>query len=115
MDSDVFIVAIVFGSLVFVIKTLSDNRMRRYLVQQGQVNENLQYLYQDRLAYSVPTALKWGMVLLAIGLAVMVGEIVGGFAHLDEHVFFALMFIFGGGALIAYYFIARRMVKKEQN
>ncbi|RPH92339.1 MAG: hypothetical protein EHM72_17555 [Calditrichaeota bacterium] len=115
MDSDIFIVAIVFGSIVFVIKNLSDNRLRRYLVQQGQVNENLQYLYRDRLAYSVPTALKWGMVLLAIGLAVMVGEIVGGFARLDEPVVFALMFIFGGAALIAYYFIATRMAKKEQN
>jgi hypothetical protein len=111
---DVLVPLVVFASGVYIVKIISDNRLRRFLAQQGQINDNLKYLYVDRLEARVPSSLKWGMVLIALGLAILIGKIINSFAGTDEMLMVSLMFIFGGGALIAYYVFASRLVKKQQ-
>ena len=115
MSSDVLVVFIVFGSNHYVIKMLSDNRLRRLIVQQGEVNENVKYLFSNKFSLAVPPSLKWGMVLIAIGLAIVVAKIVDAFARVDDSLTFALMFIFGGVALIIYYRIGTRMLKESES
>ncbi len=115
MSSDFLIVFIIFGSIAYVIKVLSDNRLRRILVQQGEVNENVKYLFSDKFALSVPASLKWGMVFIAVGAAILVTKIIDIFTHADESLMFSLMFIFGGVALLVYYGIGSRMLKEEKS
>jgi hypothetical protein len=111
---DVLVPLVVFASIVYVVKIISDNRLRRFFAQQGQINDNLKYLYADRLEALVPSSLKWGMVLVALGAAILLGKIINSFAGTDEMIMVSLMFIFGGGALIAYYVFASRLVKNHQ-
>ena len=67
-------VPIVFFIIIAVIiKILSDSKTKRILIEKGMLDENVKYLYADRYDSNVPASLKWGMVLTAIGLAVIVG------------------------------------------
>lgn len=111
MGSDVFVLLIIFGSITAIVKIISDNRIRRMLIEKGDIDENIKYLFTDKNAYAVPTSLKWGMVLVALGLAFLVSQFLP--VRHDEAMLFALLFIFGGAALVAYYFIGKKMLEKQ--
>lgn len=112
MGSEIGVLFIIFGSITAIVKIISDNRIRRLLIEKGDINENVKFLYADKFAYAVPTSLKWGMVLVALGLAFLVAQFFN-FRH-DDAVLFALLFIFGGAALVAYYFIGKKMLEKQK-
>ena len=108
----VFIPITLFIVITIIVKIVSDNRTRRIAIEKGMVNENLKYLYFDRFESHIPTSLKWGIVLVAVGLAGFIGQIFS--YHISEGVTFSAMLIFGGLGLIVYYFIASKMVKKAE-
>ena len=111
---------ILFVVIGWIIKVLSDNNLKRQLIQQGKLDENAKYLYLDKYENIVPSSLKWGMVLISLGLAIFLGKIIsatdfGGFRYHDEEALtFALMFIFGGVSLIVYHVMAVRYIKKAE-
>jgi hypothetical protein len=109
--TEVLIPLVVFIWCVYVAKIIPDNRLRRFLAQQGQINDNLKYLYTDRMEAKFPSSLKWGLMLVALGLAILVSRTVNSN---DEMLMVSLMFLFGGAALIAFYVFASRLVKKQQ-
>jgi len=113
MDTDFMIPIVFFGVIAYIIKIAVENRTRRILIEKGEINENLKYLYADKFIYAVPSSLKWGMVLIALGLAFLFSEIFD-FGMDEETALFSLMFLFGGAALIIYYFIGSNMLKKEE-
>lgn len=121
MHTDSLIPIAFFVFIAYMVKIVSENRTRRFLIEKGQVNENVKFLFSDRFSYSVPSSLKWGMVLIAIGAAIIIGRILDAalpstYGEFDgEAMTFALMFIFGGVALIVYYALAIKMVKKVEN
>jgi len=41
----IFIVGIIFLSITFIIKVISDNRIRTRLIESGKIDEKLQFLY----------------------------------------------------------------------
>jgi len=103
------IIPITFFIVVAVIvKIVSDNGIKRKLIAGGLVNENVQYLYSDRLNAAVPGSLKWGMVLVAVGLALLIAPDMTEFT-------LALMLIFGGAALIAYYIIGTTLLARKKD
>lgn len=111
MGSEIGVLLIIFGSITAIVKIISDNRIRRMLIERGDINENTKYLYADKFAYAVPTSLKWGMVFVAVGLAFLMSQIFDFWN--DDLVLFAMLFIFGGAALILYYFIGNRLLEKK--
>mgnify|MGYP006925664995 FL=1 len=63
-----------------------------------------------------PSSLKWGMVLLGVGVGILLGRILAEYTMLgEEESFFSMVFLFGGLSLLVYYFIERSMEKKGQN
>jgi hypothetical protein len=95
----------------FIVKMLSDNRTRRKLIEKGLVDEKVKYLFMDKPKEYVSSSLKWGMVLIAIGLAVFVGQIAP--KELVEEVTIGAMFVFGGIALVIYYAIASKKINEQ--
>lgn len=106
----VLIVGIIFFALLALIKIVSDNRIRRKLIESGAVSENIKYLYAERMQYSVPSSLKWGLVLIGVGLAFLIGQLVPDFSG---EITIACMFIFAGVGLLLFYFIARQKQSEE--
>ena len=97
-----------FAAIVYIIKTISDNRVRKLLIEKGKVDQDLAYLYQAEVRNRVPSSLKWGLVSIAIGVALLLSS------GWSEELKFATMFIFAGCALVLYYFIASAMLPKQK-
>jgi len=103
----VLIVFVIFSSVAFVIKVISDNRIRRRIIESGQVDEKVKYLYfkSGKRALEPLSSVKWGMVLVAIGLALLLGQM---FPYdITEMMTIGFMFLFAGFAFLIYYFIQK--------
>lgn len=102
----IVVVPVIFFSFAYVVRIISDNGVRRRLVEKGIVDENVQHLFAAQYSEYLPNSLKWGMVLIAIGVAVLVGQLVP--SSVKDEATIAAMFGLSGVALVAFYFIARR-------
>ena len=106
------IVAIVLFALVTFTKILADQRTRNKLIEKDQLNENVQFLYKNAVDYQVPSSLKWGFVLIGVGAAFIIGQIVP--ARISEEITIGSIFLLAGIGLVVYYAVARQIVKKQQ-
>jgi hypothetical protein len=100
---------IVFAAIV---KFIVDNSTRKKLIEKGLVDESVKYLFPDKPKPQPLSSLKWGMVCIAIGLAVFVGQMAP--PDLVEEVTVGAMFVLAGLALVLYYPIANKMLKKSK-
>ena len=109
----VLIVFIIFSAAAFVIKVVSDNRIRRRLIESGSLDEKAKYLYlrAERKAGDPLSSIKWGMVLVGIGLALLIGNLVP--YEVNEGMTFGLMFLFAGIAFLIYYFMQKGKSEEE--
>lgn len=111
----VLIVFIIFSSAAFVVKVISDNRIRRRLIESGKLDEQAKYLYMrhERRVFDPLSSVKWGMVLIGIGIALTIGQL---FPYdVTEGMVFGLMFLFAGLAFLIYYFIQKRQGTEDQS
>jgi len=112
---------VLFIIMGWIVKVLSDNHIRKLLIEKNIDSESVKLLYSDKLEKYVPSAMKWGMVLVAVGLAIFLGKLMvlipglTPYRHDEETFIFALMFIMGGLALIIYYTMATRAMKKADD
>jgi len=103
----------IFFAIAFIVKILSDNKIRRLAIEKGMVNEDMKYLYFDRFEGKVPASLKWGFVFIGIGLALFIGKLVP--YDMTEQITIGGMFFFAGVGLVSYYFVASRIYKKAKD
>lgn len=107
----IIIVPAIFFSVVAMIKIISDNMVRRKLIEKGLVNADVKYLFATS-ANGAPGSLKWGLVLIAVGGAILIGQLAP--YSISEEVTISAMLIMAGLALIVYYFIASRLARKSE-
>lgn len=110
---EIIIVPVVFFSFVFLVKILADARIKRLLIQQGKIDENLKFLYQQPNAAGDPlSSVKWGMVLIGIGLAFLLGQLFP--REVSDQGMVGLMFLFAGFGFLLYYRMASRKNEEEK-
>ena len=94
----------VFGGFVWIIKIICDYKTRNKLIDKGLVDEKVKFLYRDGTASRALSNLKWGIVLIGIGLAAMMGY---WFPRtFSEEGVIGLIFLFAGLGFLTYYFVA---------
>ncbi|MCD6249443.1 MAG: hypothetical protein J7J98_03810 [candidate division Zixibacteria bacterium] len=107
---DALIVGIIFASIVAIVKIVSDASTRRRLMEKAasdiEATKALQ-LHPEMINLS---SLKWGMVLVGIGLAWLISRWMPYYWH-DETVV-GLMFLLAGVGMLVYYPIAQRKLKQ---
>ena len=110
----IFVVGIIFLSISFVTKVISDNRIRRRLIESGKVDEQAQFLFMNhgKRESSPLQSLKWGLVLVALGLALFVGQFLP--YHMEGEGTIGTMFLFSGIAFLIYYFVSKNEQKEER-
>jgi hypothetical protein len=101
----VLVTGVVFWAVVTVFRIMSDNRLRHRLVDKGIVDENIKYLYSAKQD-SRFAALKWGMMLIGIGIAFLVGQLTN-----NDELGVTAAFFCAGIALILYHVIAKKIEK----
>ena len=108
----VLIVGIIFFSIVAFAKILSEDKIRHKLIDKGMLDENVKFLYANQMEYHVPSALKWGMVLIGVGLAFLIGQLMP--SDISGEVTVGSMFVLAGVGLLVYYAIARKMMNRSE-
>lgn len=90
-----------FGTIVAITKTISDNRTKRRLIDAGVSEEFVEALFTQRRDPDTWTALKWGLVVVGLGLALVIVQFLP--YDFEEPIAYGLMFLFGGGGLLLYH------------
>lgn len=100
---------IVTGIVIYyLIKTRHQERMA--IIERGAEGEALQYLsgkQKDKTA-DPSRWVKWGFILIAIGLAILIGN------QFDEEVTFGLIFMLPGIGLLLYYAMFGKKEKEKE-
>ena len=105
-----FVMAILTFSVVYVVRIISDNKLRRAVLDSGNLGENAKYLFSGIKTDDSLSAIKWGLVLVALGLALFLGRL---FFNYDEgEITLGLMFLFSGIAFLIYYRVANSHFKR---
>jgi hypothetical protein len=101
-----------FIAIIVIVKVALDHRTRQKLIEKGMVDEKVKYLYQENGERRVLGTLKWALVLIGIGLAVVIGQLVPD--RMMEEMTAAGMFLFAGIGLLIYYAVASRVLGKDK-
>ena len=103
--------AIIFGTIAFVVKTIADNRVRNKAIEKGILDEQLKGVFAQTAEQFLSglNAIKWGMVLIGIGLAIVIGRFLP-YSYTEEGTL-GLALIFSGLAFIIYY----QLYKKSES
>ena len=108
MDAEIFIPISLFFVIAYIIKVISDNRVRHRLIEKGQVDDSIKNAFSENSELKNLQSLKWGMVLIGLGLALFIGQFMP--YDIREEISVGGMFLFAGLALIIYYSFARKVI-----
>ena len=108
----IIIIPAFFLCIGYVTRVISDNRIRRELINNNVPADLIQKLFLENRAESISANLKWGIVMFAIGLALAVIQA----SHLSEGepLTYGVVFMFGGGGLLLYYVIRSYFLNDDQ-
>lgn len=114
MEVELFVPIAFFASIAFILYYYFRYRYleRQALIEKGANVEELKDIlkkYPRQHTYHTANMAKWGIIFIAIGLAILIGN------YFSDVVMLALIFIFPGiGLLLFYKFILTRKAEEEQ-
>ncbi len=99
-----------------LVKLISENRLRHKLIEKGLVDEKIKLLFQSQPLAQSASALKWGLVLIAVGLALFFTYGINSWVphEIREEITAGAVFFMAGLGMVIYYVIARGQEKKGQ-
>ena len=99
----IFATFIVFGSIVSVIYLFIRKNERKMMIEKGADPSIF------NIESSSPTALKYGLFLIGIGVGILAGSIIDASTYLGEEVsYFSMIALFGGISLVISYFLGKK-------
>jgi hypothetical protein len=94
----------VLGAVIF-----TKHRERMTMIEKGMKAEDLKPFFEKSIRpWSPLSSLKWGIVFVAVGAAILVGLWLQNAYDVRGGVYPALIALFGGAAFIVFYAIASR-------
>jgi Domain of unknown function (DUF6249) len=108
MPGELIPILIVLGFLLmiaFITRTLSDNRVRRELINIKADAATVENLFLRSRSENPDNSLKWGIVGLFIGISLVLVELID--LDADQAMTYGLVFMSGGGGLLVFYTIKR--------
>lgn len=97
------------GSAYFFTKALTDYILKKKMIEKGYVNEDTQAIFKRHTDENKYSALKWGLIILFGGLALILMEYIP--TNPDSPLPYGLLAFFISLGFLIYYFI----VKNEQS
>ena len=97
-------IALIWGSTI-----LTKHKERMSMIERGMKSDEIKSLYERHVFRSDPlSSLKWGMVLVCVGIAIMLGIWLRDNYLFSDGVFPGLIAAFGGIGLVLFYLIANK-------
>jgi len=113
----IFVVFIVFTTFGVTIYTwLSSRHKERMAMIEKGVNpaDFKSGSFRDLLRPNPLSSLKWGMLTMFVGVGILVATWLDRSLYMQDSVYPASMLLFGGLALVIFYFIASRKMRNEE-
>jgi len=111
MGEEIVIVPAMFFACVWIVKIVTDSRTRNRLIDKGLVGEGVKNLYPGVVSPALSN-LKWGLVLLGIGVASMIAF---WSPAISEEGTLGLICVFAGVAFLIYFAIANQHEKEQRS
>ncbi len=102
------------GSFIFVVwivKISLDAKLKHKLIDKGVEADVARNMFRNIHQENYPSSLKWGMVFIAIGAALFIGEYFP--RYLNDGAILGLVSIFAGVALVIFYLLNASAAKKN--
>ena len=118
MNGEFLIPIFLFGGTAWVLVVYFNNRHkeRMAMIDKGVSASDLRGTpMREWLRANPLSSLKWGLLASFVGLGLFVASWMDRIYFLHESVYFATTLVFGGVALIVFYFIANAKMKKEDS
>jgi uncharacterized membrane-anchored protein YhcB (DUF1043 family) len=101
-----FVLGVIFGFIVVLVKVDARKKERMFLMKQGK-DPNLADSKND--TFSSVNYLKWGIIVASIGLGMLAGTFIGqALPGRYDSLYIACLLIFGGIGIIVGFLVARR-------
>jgi hypothetical protein len=112
----IFILGVIGYFVVELVRVVSENRLRHKLIDKGLVDDKAKLLLESRPLAQFDMSLKWGIVLIGVGLAFLFAFGIQRWvpSAIHEEITTGAVFFMAGLGMIVYYFIARGREKKDQ-
>lgn len=102
--------ATIFG-IIFVAVS-ARNKERMALIEKGMDSSIFKQANDTHGRYN---ALKWGLVIVGVGIGLILGNIFDIHGIMDDDVaYFAMVFVFGGLGLLTYYLLIRKIKPEKE-
>ncbi|MFT7687422.1 MAG: hypothetical protein ACI9FB_002775 [Candidatus Azotimanducaceae bacterium] len=105
----IIIVPALLFCIAYITRVISDNRIRRELMNNNATSEIIQKLFLDNRDSDTTGNLKWGIVLIGIGLSLACIQITS--LTENDPLTYGVVFIFGGAGLLLFYALSNRINK----
>ena len=104
------IIAVILTGIANIIKTILNYKLKRKLIESGQVNDTSVNILgeQEEGRYA---ALKWGLVILFGGLALVLLEFIPHYVNSPFP--YGLVATFVAAGFLIYYFLVRKELSKQ--
>lgn len=110
-ESPVLISAAFFWLIAAVTKIISDNATKRRLLEARVSEDVVRALFRKGYDPEMFSALKWGLVLLALGVGLMITGVLS--VRLSDPLALGVMLMCAGGGLLAYYLVATVVLRAD--
>jgi hypothetical protein len=100
-----------FAFVLGITKVLADNWTKRKLIEARVSEDVIRTLFSKQSDPEMFAALKWGIVLVALGLGLIVSQYLP--SRFEEPLAWGVVLVFGGAGLLAYYAVARALVRRD--
>jgi hypothetical protein len=104
MDFGFLVPITFFTMIVWIIKIVSDNKIRRRAIESGNVKETLKQLWDTCYAKKPLQNIKWAIIFGGIGIVILLGYLF----CLSEAAVIGTSLLIVSFALIVYYFLERK-------
>lgn len=99
---------------VLIVWLTTRHRERVAMVEKGLSSEEIKAMYSREVKRDPLRSLKWGILFVFGGIAVVLGNILSEYLHVEEGgIIVGMVAVFLGAALLLYYFIAAKKLKEQ--
>jgi hypothetical protein len=102
------IVMFIAAGAVLITYISAKHRERMSMIEKGMSSEDIKALYTRDVRRSPLGSLKWGILFVMAGLAVLVGNLLHSLYYVDEGVIVGMVCLFVGAGLVVFYLLAAK-------
>jgi hypothetical protein len=108
----VLVLGVIFWGIIAIIRETSRNRLRQRILEKGLTGVNVQNLFPREAVIGSHGSLKWGILLLGVGLVLLVSQILP--LEFSDEATIGAMFVTAGICLLVYYFVVPKIAEKPE-